>query len=38
MAEKLAVMQSDWVAEWSKKGIPADSIMSAVNRASNRYK
>jgi TRAP-type C4-dicarboxylate transport system substrate-binding protein len=38
MAEKLAVMQSDWVAEWSKKGIPADRIMSAVNRASNRYK
>ena len=38
MAQKLAVMQSDWIDEWSKKGIPADSIMSAVNRASNRYK
>jgi TRAP-type C4-dicarboxylate transport system substrate-binding protein len=38
MAEKLAIMQSNWVAEWSKKGIPADRIMSAVNRASNRYK
>lgn len=38
MAKKLAVMQSDWIDEWSKKGIPADSIMSAVNRASNRYK
>jgi TRAP-type C4-dicarboxylate transport system substrate-binding protein len=38
MAKKLAVMQSDWIDEWSKKGIPADSIMSAVNRASSRYK
>jgi TRAP-type C4-dicarboxylate transport system substrate-binding protein len=38
MAQKLAVMQTNWVAEWSKKGIPADRIMSAVNRASNRYK
>jgi TRAP-type C4-dicarboxylate transport system substrate-binding protein len=38
MAQKLAVMQSNWIAEWSKKGIPADRIMSAVNRASNRYK
>lgn len=38
IAEKLAVMQSDWIDEWSKKGIPADSILSAVIRASNRYK
>ena len=38
MAQKLAVMQSNWIAEWSKKRIPADRIMSAVNRASNRYK
>ena len=38
MAQRLAIMQSNWVAEWSKRGIPADRIMSAVNRASNRYK
>jgi TRAP-type C4-dicarboxylate transport system substrate-binding protein len=38
MVQKLAVMQSNWIDEWSKKGIPADSIMSAVNRASSRYK
>ena len=38
MAQKLAVMQSNWIAEWSKKRIPADRIMSAVNRASNRHK
>jgi TRAP-type C4-dicarboxylate transport system substrate-binding protein len=38
MRQKLAVMQSNWVAEWSKRGIPADGIMSDVNRASNRYK
>ena len=38
MAEKLAVMQSNWVDMWSKRGIPADRIMSAVNRASSRYK
>jgi len=38
MEQKLAVMKSNWVAEWSKKRIPADRIMSAVNRASNRYK
>ena len=38
MEQKLAVMQSNWVAEWSKRGIPADRIMSAVNRASSRYK
>jgi len=38
MAERLAVMQSNWIDEWSKRGIPADRIMSAVSRASNRYK
>lgn len=38
MAQKLAVMQSNWVAEWSRRGLPADRIMSAVNRASKRYK
>jgi TRAP-type C4-dicarboxylate transport system substrate-binding protein len=37
MARKLAVMQSNWIDEWSKRGIPADRIMSAVNRASDRY-
>jgi TRAP-type C4-dicarboxylate transport system substrate-binding protein len=38
MKQRLAVMQSNWIAEWTKRGIPADRIMSAVNRASNRYK
>lgn len=36
--QKLAVMQSNWVAEWSKKGIPAQRIMSAVIKASERYR
>ena len=36
--KKLSVMGPNWVAEWSKKGIPAKKILDAVQKTAKSYR